>query len=735
VVLVLAADGRAQDDGGKPKEPESLFATNRLLSTDPVDKHRSGCHYKSYQFKMISGKQYHIDMTARGFNCYLRLEDMNGQRLAESSGAPTVRMNFGASTATFRIIASSVGPRETGSFNLRVAPEGFVPTPGAIRWEGTPDAGEDIAVDVQSDNTMSFTGQNDEAHGYLETQFTIVNYSPTTSHEVTLSHPVNKVTGTYGWKHFVGFITRSVKVKPRSVMSGSLFQPNLPISGGGVMGVAIDGKMTAQSGLNFFHHNRGDRWGRSAGLSPGTYLARTIMTSSGVRWPLQNNIWKAAVGQRPRPGSNPPGNAATGWLNGKSYTYVHQNALYEVQTPIRSQSRHWLGYSRYDGMVLTSAELGTAPPEVLIALWHYVESGGCLLVAGAYPVPAAWEKTRQDRDGLASYYPGFGQCLVVREPDINKWEPRQWRYITAMWQQVGRPWHEILSPDGANRRLPVVAEQRVPVRSLFLVMLVFAVLIGPVNIWALSRQKRRIWLLWTVPAFSLFTCAAVVAFMTFTEGWQARVRADGMTILDETTGRATSIGWLGVYSPSTLTDGIHVSRDAELTQHLAAPSYTSEPPRVLDWTNDQHLVSGWLTARIPAHFLVRCNEPRRERLQVSREQDGRLVLVNGLGATIRTLWLADAEGKIYKAADIPSGGKAALILTGDKAANEPARIHQAYCGDWLYLVDTLSAEPETYLRPRCYIAVLEAAPFLPRALDSAASDDSRSVVFGIRNAP
>ena len=53
--------------------------------------------------------------------------------------------------------------------------------------------------------------------------------------------------------------------------------------------------------------------------------------------------------------------------------------------------------------------------------------------------------------------------------------------------------------------------------------------------------------------------------------------------------------------------------------------------RTLDWTGGQHLTSGWVSARVPAHFMLRKSEPRRERVEVSRNDEGELVAVNGLG--------------------------------------------------------------------------------------------------------
>ena len=83
-------------------------------------------------------------------------------------------------------------------------------------------------------------------------------------------------------------------------------------------------------------------------------------------------------------------------------------------------------------------------------------------------------------------------------------------------------------------------------------------------------------------------------------------------------------------------------------------------PRTVDWTHDQHLASGWVTARVPSHFMVRKSETRRERITVRRGTNTDLRIVNGLGADIHQFWLADKDGTIYSASAIPAGEEAKL---------------------------------------------------------------------------
>ena len=72
-----------------------------------------------------------------------------------------------------------------------------------------------------------------------------------------------------------------------------------------------------------------------------------------------------------------------------------------------------------------------------------------------------------------------------------------------------------------------------PVKGLFVLVLLFTIGIGPVNIWVLSRYRKRIWLWWNVPAVSLLTCLAVFCYALLAEGWTPRGKIASLTVLDE----------------------------------------------------------------------------------------------------------------------------------------------------------------------------------------------------------
>src|SRR5439155_5929050 len=133
--------------------------------------------------------------------------------------------------------------------------------------------------------------------------------------------------------------------------------------------------------------------------------------------------------------------------------------------------------------------------------------------------------------GFTSYYPGFGRCLVAQQP-LAQWTTEQYQSLAEMWFAAQTPWRQIVSPSDAHRALPVVDDLGIPVRGLFVVMILFVVLIGPVNVYCPRGTKLRIWLLWTVPVLAVVTWLLLLRYTIATDGWLAHVRFTSITVLD-----------------------------------------------------------------------------------------------------------------------------------------------------------------------------------------------------------
>jgi hypothetical protein len=399
-------------------------------------------------------------------------------------------------------------------------------------------------------------------------------------------------------------------------------------------------------------------------------------------------------------------------------------------------SSNWLAYTRYDGIIITAEELNALPTETQTALWQYVETGGPLLVLGQTELRSLSAVTERKNDrGWLTVLAGFGVCRISPDGKYDAWDAGRFELLMSDWRSTSATWSaKDRSISAANSELPIIEDLGVPIKGLFVLMFLFALGIGPVNIIVLSRLKRRIWLLWTTPVLSLCTCVAVFGFMLISEGWQGRLRSETLTLLDETTHRATTLAWTGVYSPLTPGDGLHFSRESEvIPQRFFDEQDRGTHSCTIDWTEDQHLASGWVEARVPALFKVRKSELRRERVTLQHERDGRWSMVNGLGAAVRRFWYADAKGQIHVAEDIGPGAKAMLKLTEKEshvALHSQRSILVGNTLNWMNTMQSMLKNPPAYLSPGVYLAEIEEAPFLEDALRNARTQRLHALVVG-----
>ena len=182
-------------------------------------------------------------------------------------------------------------------------------------------------------------------HGYGEYRISVSNRSLKDRHHVTLTLPQQS--------YFGGTVTRTINVEPSTTVNVSLFT-SIALSGNG-LGVEIDGQ-TQRDVIAVTLSGYGYETRPSVLISQGA-SARAFQTRAG-------NVLKDAEGKE---------------------TF----SAAKSETPVAEWSTTWLGYSRYDGVVLTADEMRALPEPAASALTRYVECGGALLVIGSWQVPPA----------------------------------------------------------------------------------------------------------------------------------------------------------------------------------------------------------------------------------------------------------------------------------------------------------------------------------------------------------
>jgi len=560
-----------------------------------------------------------------------------------------------------------------------------------------------------------------EAHsssGYDEYRVTVTNRSLTKSHRVTVA--------MYGSSYLdnVSEARRSVEVAPSSTATVSMFK--LVSGGGGVWRVTIDGERQSE--------------------------AVNVDTSRTSAWVShsQNAFYVLSSRDVEKTGLMNEASVVEGFKNASGENEV---AYLSYKSPASEWSGNWVGYSGFDAVAITAEELREAPDAVRSALWHFAECGGSLLIIGAWEIPPQWRSRRARSlevtveggggvttktvpptvsDLAQTYYAGFGQVTMIAAADVKNLLPAQWRVIKQSWKNSRLAEEHYGDIVDINNAFPVVERIGIPVRGLFVLMLAFVVVIGPINLIWLARRRKKIWMLWTVPIIALVACLAVTGFALLGEGVDATSRTESFTILDESSHRATTVGWTAFYAPIAPREGLHFGYDTELApvtpDHWRYSGGWAE--RTIDFSNDQHLDSGWVTARVPAYFKFRKSETRRERVTIRRSGVS-ISVVNGLGADINELWLADLDGKVYSAKEIRAGAEAKLSLKNFGIVQKRAGLRGLFTGEWLAEMKAAERDPQLYLGPGCYLAALDVSPFVEEGLKGVETRKAHTLVYGV----
>lgn len=569
----------------------------------------------------------------------------------------------------------------------------------------------DIFIGVEPHDALL----QERSHGYLEHIISLSN-SSTKSHIVTLEGPAN----SHGNGDYIRKVSRTVELAPSSKTKVSLFLPPVDIQGRN-LDVIIDGKKQPKE-LKIKYPS----------LNEYPYYTEHNRISQKFNILLSTNVsydrFKKKVAQKTK--EHEEGEKSDLSLS-KLVEQFGKCVFLPSNEPVEKWSDSWLAYTGYDGIVVLADDMNSMPGPVLSAIMKYVRCGGSLLVIGNWDGASELADGQEIAGQLQLNYIHFGICAVIDEKDAEKWSPQTWQVImNRLWSPVGKELSRYRTIAKANEEFTIVSSLAIPVRGLFLLVLIFAILIGPVNLFVLGRMRKRMWMLWTVPLIAVITSAAVFGYAVYTEGLDAHAKTISITIFDGKTNMATTIGVNAFYCPLTPRWGLHYDYETELTP-LGLQTWGGGRARYIDWTNDQHLSAGWIIGRVPAHFLFRKSQMTADPITITANGQNEFVVSNNLDVEIIRLLYADGEGKIHSAENIAPAGHKNLAVTEQDIGDvgKAGSWRKIYSSNWARGYKSILTKPEKYLkRGRC-IAVLDGAPFVEDALGAAKIKNFESVVI------
>ena len=365
----------------------------------------------------------------------------------------------------------------------------------------------------------------------------------------------------------------------------------------------------------------------------------------------------------------------------------------------------WLGYTSAKVVVIGAREWESLDAAQRRGLLTWTAGGGNLVLVDAsletlFPEP----QTRPIVSGtVADYF--FGKVHLMTSVGIqgvgfadtltaidNAMQMRSW--------QLPLEAPTISTTGTSGFRLPIPGVNAIPARTYLTILVLFAVLIGPVNHIVLRRRRQQALVVLTTPLIAAVFIAVLAGYVVVVEGFGVRGRVVSFTLLDQANGQAATRAAVSLYAAGGApSGGLRFPRDVAIfpTPLDGAPL----PGETLDLSELQQFSSGFLQARTPTNFETISVRAARERLVFSR--DGAQVRVsNGLGSTVVRLRFRDGAHS-YMLDDPLPGGATATLRETTSSGRELLGSDDAV----LSRFDTVV----TNLPDRAYFAVLDRSPF------------------------
>lgn len=311
----------------------------------------------------------------------------------------------------------------------------------------------------------------------------------------------------------------------------------------------------------------------------------------------------------------------------------------------------WRGLAGFGLIIFSESEWRGIPPTQRGALLDWVSQGGRLVVFLAQPIASA-EIPRAGTLGSGSveHWPP-GEDFLARTrtalaalptaPGTDTLESYTWDWSLAA--EVGHP--------------------RPPQALIFVFVLLFAIIIGPLNFLWFAPAGNRHRLFWTTPLISVTASLLMGLFIVLGEGiggtghrfevrmnlpeqkktvsWQEQVSRTGVL---------ASSGFV-LTEPTLPLPIVPKNQAASPLPGGIGRSYTLDGAT---WTGD------WFRSRTTQAQLLTTISPTRGRLEIGTGPDGSPVAQSAFEEELQDLWYVDAKGASWYAADLKPGEKRPL---------------------------------------------------------------------------
>lgn len=380
----------------------------------------------------------------------------------------------------------------------------------------------------------------------------------------------------------------------------------------------------------------------------------------------------------------------------------------------------WEAYTSVKGVIL-DADAALPRSDVLDALAAWTRLGGCLVIYGDRAIDvtrktasfAPWFEPRfrmggRELDAEHGVYRCAQGVLVVASgralDPVRASEPAADDVVFEISRGLATPRPIWGSPqhEGRIADAPRISGLDMPYRALTLLLVLFAIVIGPVNMIVVRRLRRPVLLLVTVPVIAIAFSLSIFAYGALAQGLGTRVTSLSLTWLDQRAHSSSTNEVRSVFAGMPVGGGWRPGPGAACFAQPEQSRYPASAGHLsIDFTDGVTYGDDYLPVRRETRLSFAVDRAARARLVVTRTAAG-IEVENGLGERVHDLALRTLDGTAYVLEGTLEPGARATLVT----ANEDsfvAQLHSARLGS--LFVDDGSLHGGTYF------ARLEHSPF------------------------
>lgn len=372
-------------------------------------------------------------------------------------------------------------------------------------------------------------------------------------------------------------------------------------------------------------------------------------------------------------------------------------------------SEDWRAYCGYEGLVLTRKEYEKLSPGVLVALDQWVRSGGVLVVASDSQtvIPGFQKGAIQHGLGMKAFF--------LSGIDHEIFDPNQisalFRKKTRLADQLGRQYKSNDWVVGF-----ALGERNFSKGLLLFALIIFAIVVGPINLYLFANRHRRHRLFITTPIISIVTSLLLVSFIMLRDGFGG----DGARAVAIEVGGPNDKSAV-ILQEQFVRTGIILSSDFGLDGNsvLFTPS-----PKATDLNLSDSVSSlgnyrlefeknddGWeiegniFQSRSETAQFLKSVVPSREHLALISGREKVPQVTSSFSYSLRNVFFTDSEGGIWQVDEIGSGASATMSKTNLGSRREAiAKFTDRFSKSNREVMERLLA------RPNSFVALADDAP-------------------------